>query len=282
MSKAEYSNIKVLYLLATINGMAAFRLSFRHPIIADLSYPRTIYCYAFSTLILVLIAIITKARIVEIILHRDDKFVGNLIFLVQLTVSALATAILCFFQVVRRHDYVRLINKCLVLHQMIAAQNSKNKPPSSSFFDCYCLGLYKMHIAVTVFQVALMLSPLLANDLNGDNSNLKVPFVFVLYTHILRTFFGLIFFGSMLVVLQLFRDVNGRIGSIMDDMDSVQTSVNRVHGRMQRYCDLSDGLDVMAKLYERATELVADLVHFFGVQVLVALINAFMNILFGV
>lgn len=183
----------------------------------------------------------------------------------------------CFFQVIRRYDYIRLINKSVALSKLIADQT----PPRSAFFGLTCQRLYKTRIAVALLQTAVLFLPLtlLVNKLGNGRI---IFFSYVIYTHTIRTIFGVAFYGSLLVVLQFYRDVNLRIESLIDEMMEVQVNVASIYGRMQRYCDLSDAIDVMAQLYEQVTGLLNELMRFFGVVLLVELINSFVSVLYGV
>lgn len=258
--------------------MVAFRVSFKKSIRAEIATAKTVYCYAFSTIIIIIVVIFARGRILVIIADKNEKFVGNFILLIQIALSALAISILGFFQVIHRNDYVRLINKLVDLNRSIKAQTTYEE----EFIDRYCLRLYNIRLSVTLLQVSILLCPLVGDIVDGEEWKNVISFLFILYTHVTRTIFDFMIFGSMLVVLQLYRDINRRTEIIMDNLANVQTSTVGRNGRMQIYCDLSDGLDVMAGLYEQVTALVEDLVKFFGAQVIVELITAFANIIFGV
>lgn len=274
-------NFKILHSLAMINAMAAIRISSTRPIRIELSIFLTIYCYVFCTIVVAVVFTITLKRLTSIILFKTNTFIGHFTYIFQVTQSALATSVMFFCQVIYRKDYMRLINKGLALYKLIIAE-APQTPHKNGLFDKYCIGLYKIRCQVTLFQLLILLIPLVVDLLNGEDIIDNIKFTFVLYTHIIRTIFGIMFFCSMLVILQFYRNVNNRIQVVVDRISKVQHSVKGKHGRMQAYCEISDELDSMTLLYDRVSYFLTEIVQFFGTQVLAELITAFTNILYGV
>lgn len=270
--------LSILYFLTTINALAPYRLYLKSPIHAETCALRTIYCYTISSIIFVIVLFNSYTQIITIIVARDDKFVGFIIFLIQILVTASATSILCFFQVIHRHDFVRRINKCVELNKLIKSKTLNQH----AFLDQFCIRVSNIRMCVSLFQVAILMLPMVGESIDGQDAYRLLTFFFVSYTHCIRTIYDFMFFGGMLIVLQFYRDVNCRIKSIMSDTEHLQTSDFGFHRRMQVYCDLSDELDIMAQLYEQVTDFVLDLMKFFEGLVLVEIITAFVNILFGV
>lgn len=276
MPKRVLSTLFLFHHIATIFGMTAFRFRLTKPFHAESSTPRFIYSSVLSIFAVVIVIPTMKLQIIDG-LRRGDKFINTFIFLLIACLSALAMVNLCFFQAKHRNDYVRLINKSVALNKLIAAQI----PKRSEYFDPVCQRKYNRRMLVALLQTTVLVLPLTIM-VNQLKSGRIFMFVFVLYTHLIRTIFGVAFYGSMLVVLQLYRDVNGRIERLIDDMIKVQVNVGSGFKKMQRYCELSDALDVMAQLYDQVTNLLNELVKFFGTLLLVELINSFLNVLYGV
>lgn len=280
MFRYIFATINGFYYLATVNAMLAFRLSSTRPWKAELCTTRTLYCYVFSTLMAMLLPS-SQMKILLNIKRPQEKFVGTFVFLLQIVLSAVTTVFMFYFQVIQRHGYVRIINKIVTLNELIKTQTAEK----TTFFDPCCQKLYWTRIAVALVQVSVLMVSLIGfiGQLAGDSWLIPTLFfIFVLYTHTVHIIFSLIFIGSMMVMLQLYRDVNGKIEQLIDVVLTVQGSDIGGHGRMQRYCDLSDGLDVMAQLYERVTDISLDMMRFFGIHLLLDLLNAFTNILFTV
>lgn len=232
-------HLKTLYRIATVNGMAAFRLasSTTHPIRAELSTPKTIYCCVFCTLLAVIALAITYIRLITIILVRTDNFVGHIIYPAHVALGAMFTSLMCLFQVIHRKDYVRMINKSVALAELVAF--AAQIPFRMTFFDRYCLRIYSTRVTVILLQVLISFTPMVGEIMYGREVMRNAMFAFVLYSHMLRTFFGLMFFCSLLVGLQLYRDVNMHIEEVFNRMDDREIGKGK-HGRMQLYCDLSD------------------------------------------
>lgn len=135
--------------LATVIAMTAFRLTTTHPFHAELSTLITIYCYVFCTICIFCVLFVTHLRMTTIILVRKDTFIFHFLFIVQMTLSALATSGMCLLQVIRRQDYLRLINNSVILNELFVAKTNYKK---TAFFDPYCLRLYNTRVAVTHFS----------------------------------------------------------------------------------------------------------------------------------
>lgn len=273
-----FSSPFCLHRVATLTGMAAFRLSKSRPTYAEPSTARTIYCYSQIIVALIFAIPTIEIQIIDTF-KKDDKFINTFVFLLLIILSGLDMAILGFFQPIRRFDYIRLINKSFDLGRMIADQI----PPRSTFFGLTCQRLFNIRISVALLQSAVIVVPLTISVNKRGNDGRILLFSYVMFTHTIRAVFGVAFYGGMLVILQFYRDVNVRIERLIDEMMDVQVNVAiSVYGRMQRYCDLSDSLDLVAKLHEQVTGLLNEIMRFFGVVLLVELINSFVNVLYGV
>lgn len=135
--------------------------------------------------------------------------------------------------------------------------------------------LFKAKVIATILQLITILSSLYVIYVN----DLSYKLVVLIYSHWVGTMFSCMYFCGIFVIWQFYLTLNEKLRSSMDEVRLLVLRSQTHRMPMQKFCDLSDIIDRLARLYTSSMMFTEHVNDFFTVSIFVSLSYAFAVVL---
>lgn len=275
IKRIKFFSIQILYVVLTLSGLSSFKFSFHKPQ-AKTSLWSLAYSSAYTICIICLFAYGQIYNYFTVISHNFTDLIFVIILLMGFLSNICRIILVYVMQIWKRNIFIKIINDAYKIWiQMIElCQLSKNK-----FFDHKCTYLlwskyYSIFIQLLIIGYCLFIYFVTTIQKNLDSLNKSLLIYMLWFTSISSS----VYFFCMLVALQYFRYLNCELIEIMDDI-KVAAKANKSNKKMQMFCDLSDKIDCVARLYEKMYTFTRDINEFYDLQLVFTIIDLFNIIL---
>lgn len=275
-------SFNLLYWIGKINGLVPFKMSY-NPTKALCSNLTLAYSLLYFIAMLYLLPHIQYTVVNKITMH--DKLVVTLVFLLQVILSCFQYFVIYFNLIYNRHRYVRLINEAIVIeqyhHQLLAksATVSSVVQMKNIVVGFVCKTLYRWKIVAIIVQVICLLIPIYGFTKRSHDITMTVKYIFIVYVHIIKLYFGLIYFCGLLFSYQMYCILNVNVNRVVNDIVSVSGCIGKKQMKMQMYCTLSDCIDEIGVYFVKISDFLNDLMNLYSMPLIVCLLDSFIVIL---
>ncbi len=241
---------KIFYFMAKANGLLPITITF-NPFVASNSWIDISYSTVYTLVIIVCVPYFQSSILGYIGLLHNPKLTIILVFLTQVSCSALRVMAIYLSQIFNYKNLKRFINHSVEINGRFMRANKRNAFLDSKLSK-WCLSKF----ISSVWQVVLMLVPsvgFISMIKSSDNFLfLIIAYLFILYTHMVLILSTGIYFGGMIVIGQFYRNLNGQIVGLQKRFFAIDGNCKAVIG-MQQFCKLSDEFDRLTVLYRDIT-----------------------------
>lgn len=268
-----FLNLMKFFGLIQFNiSMSDFKISISKPLLA--------YSFLMTVFNIICTILATKNAIQDSVL---DKFILMLFFRLRLTVGFVRIVLIYIFQFFNYKSYINFLKEAFFIHSHL----NKMFPPEH-FVDKFVWKCFMTKIGMWIFQIFLMLSNLfvyiqiLVDRRISDYGSSLLSVCYMISSNIIKTSISCIYFGSMIIIMQFYNVVNKNISKMMHNvlqMDKLQGK-NKI--KMQVFCNFSDELDRISKIFDHVTSFLNKQLQFFTMQLLLLIIDSFCCILYEV
>ena len=271
--------LKCMYYLLLLIGLAPFSLSTSaSKTTASLSRSVSICSFLFISATL---SMIMYGSYLFISIDLKEGFSTLTTRIVHLTeISSNVFKVFCIYSkhFFYRNDFVKIINNGFRIHQCFIKFNVVKQ---ASFLDKKCAHYLCVQCIASCIQLFMLFY-----CLTTYKWSLKHPENFDLWTVLMAywpDWMSLIVMNAyaacMLVSWQFYRYLKNNLYNCMMKINDVTFMENRNIMKMQLFCDTSDEIDRLTKLYQDVYLFTQDIRKMFQIQVLYGFIDAFLVIL---
>lgn len=241
---------KFFYFMTKINGLLPISITFE-PLEASYSLNDVLYSTMYTVLVIVFTPFVQSIVIESVGIIHNPKLTIILVFLAQVIASASRLVAIYVSQVFNYKNLSNFVNRSVQIHGMFNEEIRQKK-----FLD-HKLSKWCWYKCVsTILQVILMLVPSAGFVFMIKSSErffiLLTSFLFILYTHMVLILSTGIYFAGMLVIGQLFRNLNRQVSSLQ----------SKTERRAQELCNLSDECDELIALYKTIASHATDFIKY--------------------
>lgn len=174
-----------------------------------------------------------------------------------------------YLHLLNRNRIVHLIHEAFQIRQYMIDTDTTGKL-KIDFFDKKCSWIREIKCVVLVVQV-IMVAYTLVLTTHFFRGQDPVELYMMLVKQIIRDMFLYTitsqYFVAMLLALQFYRHINGSVTRTMKSIQTIYRS-SKNSMKMQLYCEKSDDLDHLAKLYNRCTAYTENANKIFSIMIL--------------
>ena len=264
-------SIKVFYYFAKINGLVPFQLSLRR----KTATPSTqSFVYSLITItMLILFFFVSQYSVTKTATSHMEKFTSKLVFAFQVIISCTYFFYIFVRQIVNYKIYIYLINESFSIRRLIC-----NRYKVNNFYEHAIYSAYNSKVISLIVQVICATFPTYGFILTYNEDIITVLFPMVPYGHILILSFGYIYYITLLFVFQCYRIINENLLRQLKCLMEISES-GRKQMKMQEYCNLSDELDEISKLYDKTTDFLSVALKLHSKTVILTVLESFVIVL---
>lgn len=231
------------------------------------------YSTAYSVCLLILLTIMFYYETIDVSENNRIKSTLKIVYFISVGIIVVRTALTAVQQLFNSKVIIQIINEGFHINELVhRLQLDKPLPPDSTE-DMTGTDLLLAKVVTVLLQLIIVAGTLLSKYLWTAN-NLNYLQWLLFNKHFINIVMGASYFIAMQLALwfywQLNRYLNVSMMSIRTVMDQDSIGV-----KMQQFCDISDEIDRIDRLYDRVTKFVGDVNRLFSLQLLMATITAF-------
>lgn len=238
-------------------------------------------CYSIIIYIIVsILLIICQIVRFSAVRYRDEQHQTIIVLLViESAVTSFKTLWLYLSQIIYRHKLVQLVNKAFRIKNDLI----KFCGLHGAFFDKNCQFMTRVKMCAVCLQVYILIFSNFAykHFHVGSDFEYYSDSVLTFLTDCISLIFGCVYFGSMIVILQLFRHLNRKLESAIICIYKISEN-DRRKMKMQMYCDVCDTIDQITMFYGKISFYTLELVTFLTFPLTISILASFLNTLSGV
>lgn len=286
----EYVLMHTVYITARACGLVAFKFDRNHSKASVSLVPRIYNAFLIPFVSIVLFA--CKWVEFQSILVRDAGHSTTIMVNVaQIVTSYCRTIGIYILQLYYHWAFVRVINNAFRVRQLLDELCHEDDDDDAdnearTFLDRKCRSFMRAKFATVIFQIFICglttyLYPVFS-VLTGLVNNL-IYVVSTFFTDGIAIVMSSIYCTGMLVALQFYRNLNGKLRRVMRRIRRVSWNESLdAKMKMPFYGEASDELDRLAAMYDAVTKFTLDFNGLLSMSILLTLINSFMFSLCGV
>lgn len=268
-------NRDAMCFILKMNGLMPFRFSTKTIPRATSSKHAVLFCSTIGIAILILLPIAQVFILGNLNLPNDDKLVNTLVFRFEIILRTMRSISLYFYQIINRAQFIDLINDGFRLYT-----SWTHLYRNDAFFDKEYFLCHSMKTLASVGQFIIVVFSFFGYFGHDPRSPFAVHvslFLLIQYSNFMLTFVTAIYFWNMQFMAQFYRNLNGKLATILAQLKVVHVDKNQM--RMQTFCDISDEIDQIAVFYEWLTRYTKVVVESNSVQLILLMMDGFVSIL---
>lgn len=281
----EFDLMHTVYITARACGLVAFKYDRTHRTATVSLVPRIYTAFLIPFVSIVLFA--CKWVEFQSVLERDAGHSTTIMVnMAQIATSYCRTIGIYILQLCYHWAFVRVINNAFRVRQLLDELCHEDDDEARTFLDRKCRSFMRAKCATVFFQIVICglttyLYPVFSG-LTGLGNNL-IYVVSTFFTDGITIVMSSIYCTGMLVALQFYRNLNGKLRRVMRRIRTVSWNESLdAKMKMPFYGEASDALDRLAAMYDVVTKFTLDFNGLLSMSILLTLLNSFMFSLCGV
>ena len=271
-------NSQIYYYFAKLNGLNSIVYK-RNPLSATSTYFSRFANQIVSTIWFSAI-IFGQYEIMKVVFKNNNKFVVGIIYVITLIVDVCNMSLIYFNQIFSHQSHLKFINQAIEVYQQFLRFMSMD---CKQFFDRFFLRSYVIRVIISVLQISVCaiiiyrISKRVPRVSQHVVRSLSLAYL-VVYGAIVRSILICFYYCSLLLVLQFYRKINFNLELLTDKIEANNKTKNS-NRKLEIYLKISDELDLLCILIISADDLLNTVKKVFGIHILWAALESYVNIL---
>lgn len=257
------SNVKVLYYVLKINGLAPFQLNAHRQIVEHTQssfYYFVIFGAAFQ--LLSILAFRTLYVFLSELNNTNVRMVRTLVIKGELVVQLWKSFLIFFCNLLYRNDIINLINASILFQKTVG--NTAHGP---TLFDDILVSQYTGRLIAFLVQIAIIVSNFLLFIFDEFNIGVNLSWTVTIYNHFIALIVSSVFFyGGLVTSSRFLRILNNHLEFCVPTIRSEKN----IAGASVTEC-ATFHLDQFGIFFGRFSAIMNKLFHIYGFQILLTL-----------
>lgn len=268
--------LHILYVIAMITGNIPFYCSPKPPY-AYASFIYRVYSAVISTAICWL-AYSSILGFLSLTLSKEVIEGQRPLYIVYVAIIYIGFVKVIWLSLISQrnaNELIGLITGAFDLNDHISqlSKNSEECSTSKEFVKHRTSNLFFVRFSTLLVQMFVLLVSILYVPI-WLNTAINFHLVFRLFFNFFHSIQNTIFFAALFVMWTFYVHLNHRLEVFMKTMVDISNADSKKRMRIQKFCDVSDDIDRITRLYEKCRALTDKVATLFSIQILLSMFHA--------